>query len=171
LAWPIEPIGVVRSDRVDLDHTPVQAGLNPREIARAILDDRYADALDGLADFSHIWLVTWLGDPHDGKREPVASRQVPFLLGPQGPEVGIFATRGPRRPNPIGLSLVELVSVEPTSIRFRGVDMIDRTPLLDIKPYVERFDRPRSAIRCGWFDTVELSDGATPADLQARRRR
>jgi tRNA (Thr-GGU) A37 N-methylase len=63
LAWPIEPIGVVRSDRVDLDHTPVQAGLNPREIARAVLDDRYADALDGLADFSHIWLVTWLGDP------------------------------------------------------------------------------------------------------------
>jgi tRNA (adenine37-N6)-methyltransferase len=106
LAWPIEPIGVVRSDRVDLDHTPVQAGLNPREIARAILDDRYADALDGLADFSH----TWLGDAHDDKREPVSSRQVPFLLGPQGPEVGIFATRGPRRPNPIGLSLVDSVS-------------------------------------------------------------
>ena len=126
--WPVEPIGVIHSTHIDLDDTPVQAALNMDEIATAVVDERYAEALDGLADFSHLWLLTWLGGPHVGERTAVSPRQVPFLLGPSGPALGIFATRGPRRPNPLGLSLVELVGVEAATIHFRGVDMVDGTP-------------------------------------------
>jgi hypothetical protein len=67
---------------------------------------------------------------------------MPFLLRPQQTTMGIFATRGPRRVNPIGLSLVELIEVSGQTIHFAGVDLLDGTPVLDIKPYVSRFDRP-----------------------------
>lgn len=164
----VEPIGFVRSARLEVGHTPVQAALNLAESGVAEVDARFVDALEGLAGFSHVWLVTWLGrDAEPG----LALRQVPFLLQPDGPEVGVFATRGPRRPNPIGLSLVELVEVDGRSLRFRGVDVVDATPLLDVKPYVGRFDRPLHEPRCGWFDGVELPEAATPASLSGRARR
>ena len=83
-------------------------------------------------------------------------------------EIGIFATRGPRRPSPIGLSLVELLAVEGATVHFRGVDIVDGTPVLDIKTYVTRFDEPVSDVRVGWFDTVEINDGVTPESLRPR---
>jgi tRNA (Thr-GGU) A37 N-methylase len=79
--------------------------------------------------------------------------------------MGTFATRGPRRVNPIGLSLVHVLAVEDRSVRFGGVDLLDGTPVIDLKPYVTRFDRPDGEPRCGWFDTVEIRDGVTPVDL------
>ena len=83
--------------------------------------------------------------------------------------MGVFATRGPRRINPIGLSLVRLLAVDGREIRFAGVDMVDRTPVIDIKPYVARFDQPHAdgqpPVRCGWFDEVEIADRVTPAEL------
>jgi tRNA (adenine37-N6)-methyltransferase len=63
--------------------------------------------------------------------------------------MGILATRGPRRINPIGLSLVRLLGVDGASVRFAGVDFVDGTPVLDVKPYVARFDRPPGDVRCG----------------------
>ncbi len=103
--------------------------------------------------------MTWLGTDGDG---PVELRQVPFLLRPQGHHVGLFAMRGPRRPNPIGLSLVRLVGLDGPRITFAGVDLVDRTPVLDLKPYVAQFDRPPGHARSGWFDTADLPQGATP---------
>jgi tRNA (Thr-GGU) A37 N-methylase len=79
--------------------------------------------------------------------------------------MGIFATRGPRRVNPIGLSLVQLLGIDGPRIGFAGVDLLDGTPVLDIKPYVARFDRPPGEPRAGWFDTAPIEDGLTPARL------
>jgi tRNA (Thr-GGU) A37 N-methylase len=79
--------------------------------------------------------------------------------------MGVLATRGPRRINPIGLSLVRLLGVDGRLVRFAGVDMIDGTPVLDLKPYVTRFDRPPGEPRSGWFDSIDFVEGATPNDL------
>jgi tRNA-methyltransferase O len=81
--------------------------------------------------WTHLWLLTSLGGGQERDREPSEVRQVPFLAGPDGPDLGVFACGGPRRPNPVGLCLVEIVAVESTSIRFRGADMIHGIPILD----------------------------------------
>ncbi len=162
----IDPIGVVRTARADPRHTPVQAAANLDEEGVAIVDERYRAGLDGLEGFSHVWLLTWFGprgaDDVDGA--PVELHQRPFLR-PDGPPIGIFAMRGPARPVPIGLSLVEVVEVADGAVRFRGVDILDGTPLLDLKPYFADADQPRSEIRSGWFDELTIPAEATPATL------
>jgi tRNA-Thr(GGU) m(6)t(6)A37 methyltransferase TsaA len=159
-------IGVVRSRRTDLANTPVQAGLNRDEVARVEINEAFADGLDALEDFDYVWLLTWLAGSDDRREEPTPLRQVPLLLRRRRRAKGIFATRGPRRINPIGLSLVKVLTVEGSVVRFSGVDLLDGTPVIDVKPYVTRFDRPpESSPRCGWFDLVELPLGATPASL------
>ena len=142
-------------------------------ILRDRLKQRLEEGLDGLQDFAYAWLLTWLHRPDrpvtpSGERggRP-AMRQVPFLLRREGRAMGMFATRTPRRVNPIGLSLVELLEVTGTTVRFAGVDLLDGTPVLDIKPYVTRFDRPPGEPRCGWFDQVAMREGSTPAQLAA----
>ncbi len=75
---------------------------------------------------------------------------------------GVFATRSPARPNPIGLSLVRLLKIEGTTLYVKGVDIVDGTPLLDIKPYVPKFDN-RRAPRIGWFNT-KISKVTTTKD-------
>jgi tRNA (Thr-GGU) A37 N-methylase len=79
--------------------------------------------------------------------------------------MGIFATRGPRRVNPIGLSRIQLLLVTDPTVEFAGVDLADRTPVIDLNPYVTRFDRPPGKPRCGWFDQLTISDGTTPEQL------
>jgi tRNA-Thr(GGU) m(6)t(6)A37 methyltransferase TsaA len=157
-------IGVVRTARSTPEATPVQSSLNPTEQGTIEIDARYAEGLVGLAGFDHAWIVSWLG--RDGRPAgPPEMTQVPFLLRPQRRRMGLFATRGPRRVNPIGLSLVTLLGVTGATVRFAGVDLVDGTPVLDLKPYVTRFDRPPGDPRCGWFDTTEMADGVTPAEL------
>jgi len=161
---PIEVIGLIRTSHTDFESTPLQAALNPGELGTIELFEPFVEGLSGLEEFDYLWLLTWLdtsGEP--GERAPM--KQIPFLLRPQQRSMGIFAARGPRRPNPIGLSLVRLLEVTGPRIQFAGVDMVDETPVIDIKPYVTRFDRPGGHPRCGWFDTVILPEGATPAAL------
>ena len=110
-------------------------------------------------------MLSWLHRPDGGISRSVPLRQVPFLLRSRQRQVGIFATRGPRRVNPIGLSLIELLEVTPAAVHFAGVDLIDGTPVIDLKPYVNRFDQPDEEARCGWFDEVTMEDEITPADL------
>ena len=170
-AVPLPVIGVVRTGHHELGTTPIQGGLNRTEHGTLEVAGPYRDGLDGLAGFGYAWLLTWLHRP-DRPVTPAgtsggrpAMRQVPFLLRRQGRALGMFATRTPRRVNPIGLSLVELLDVTGGTVRFAGVDLLDGTPVLDIKPYVTRFDRPPREPRCGWFDQVEMRDGSTPAQL------
>jgi tRNA-Thr(GGU) m(6)t(6)A37 methyltransferase TsaA len=156
-------VGVVRCGRTDRAMTPVQAGLNPDEEAVVEIRPEWVEALAGLADFSHVWLLTWLRASAEPPRAP--TRQTPFLLQQQGREVGTFAMRGPSRPTPIGLSLVRVLAVARDAVRFAGVDMVDGTPVLDIKPYVPAFDRPAGEVRAGWYDEIELATASTPTSL------
>jgi tRNA-Thr(GGU) m(6)t(6)A37 methyltransferase TsaA len=157
-------IGVVRTSHHELETTPIQAVLNRAEHGTIEIAERYRDGLDGLADFDYAWLLTWLHRPRDpGANAPL--RQVPFLLRPQQRRMGIFATRGPRRVNPVGLSLIQLLAVTGEAVVFAGVDLLDGTPVIDLKPYVTRFDQPPGNPRCGWFDEVTIADGTTPGQL------
>ena len=157
-------IGVVRTSHQELETTPIQAGLNRAEHGTIEIAEPYRDGLEGLADFDYAWLLSWLHRPRDPDGD-APLRQVPFLLRRQQRAMGIFATRGPRRVNPIGLSLIQLLEVTGQAVEFAGVDLLDGTPVLDLKPYVTRFDRPPGNPRCGWFDQLTISDGTTPEQL------
>lgn len=163
VACPLDVIGVVRTARSDIETTPVQAALNRTERGTVEIFEPYVEGLSGLEGFDYAWLLTWLHRP--GDTVAAALTQVPFLLRPQQRQMGVFATRGPRRVNPIGLSLVQLLGFSGAIVAFAGVDLLDGTPVIDLKPYVTRFDRPTGEPRCGWFDTVPLPEAVTPADL------
>lgn len=164
LTVSLRAIGVVRTVHAELEATPIQAGLNRAERGTLEIAEPYREGLDGLEGFDYAWLLTWLHRPDNPNADPPL-RQVPFLLRSQRRQMGLFATRGPQRVNPIGLSLIRLLDVAGGNILFAGVDVLDGTPVIDIKPYVTRFDRPPGDPRCGWFDQVTVSDGATPAQL------
>jgi tRNA-Thr(GGU) m(6)t(6)A37 methyltransferase TsaA len=161
---PLPVIGIVRSGHTQLETTPIQAGINRGEQGTLEIAEPFRDGLEGLEDFDYAWLLTWLHAPDEPAADPPL-RQVPFLLRSQQRQMGVFATRGPRRINPIGLSLIQLLRVTGPAILFAGVDLIDGTPVIDLKPYVTRFDRPPGDPRCGWFDQLAIADGATPAQL------
>ena len=136
------PIGVVRTPFTDIDGMPVQPTAAIGTPGRIELDPAFAEGLADVDGFSHLVLLYHL-------HEVRASRLTvtPFL---DIRSHGIFATRSPARPNPIGLSTVRVVAVGASTIEIEDVDMLDGTPLLDMKPYVPAFDdRPGASI--GWF--------------------
>jgi len=176
---PLVVIGVIRSAHTEPESTPIQAALNRAGRGAIEIAEPYRDGLEGLEDFDYAWLLTWLHrpdqrgpdqhgpdqhGPHGAASHPPL-RQVPFLLRSQQRAMGIFATRGPRRVNPIGLSLIQLLEVTGQAVVFAGVDLLDGTPVVDLKPYVTRFDRPPGDPRCGWFDQIAIAEGTTPARL------
>jgi tRNA-Thr(GGU) m(6)t(6)A37 methyltransferase TsaA len=139
------PIGVVRSPYTALDGMPLQTVAGGEVEAAVELDRRVRGALRDLDGFSHLWLIAHLHRV-DGWTPEVT----PFLDDAR--PRGVLATRSPRHPNPIGLSLVELLAVEDGALRIRGVDLLDGTPVLDVKPYVPLFDaRDEAVVRTGWF--------------------
>lgn len=183
MRYAIRPIGAIHTGRVAAAETPVQSTLNPTEHGSVRLDAEYREGLTQLDGFDAVWLLTWLGptapDGSSGRTSdlveppPVALAQVPFLRSGDldAEPIGLFAMRGPRRPNPIGLHLVRLVALRDDGFDFAGVDMVDGTPLLDVKPWVARFDVPSGVdvsglVRSGWFDTVDLSGPHTPSILR-----
>lgn len=102
------------------------------------------ESLRHLETFDWIWIVSWF--------HLNGSRRRPLVRPPRGGEKrGVFATRSPHRPNPIGLSAVQLLGVEGTFVHVRGLDLLDGTPVLDIKPYIPDFDA-RPEARRGWLD-------------------
>lgn len=104
---------------------------------------QYHEGLKDLDGFSHIILLYFFHRSEGYNLQPI-----PFMdTQPRG----LFSTRAPRRPNPIGLSVVELESIENGTLHVKNVDMLDETPLLDIKPYVPHFD-PKGPVRCGWVE-------------------
>jgi tRNA-Thr(GGU) m(6)t(6)A37 methyltransferase TsaA len=117
-------------------------------------------ALRDLGGFSHLWLIV-----HLHRVDGWAPEVVPFLDADR--PRGVLATRSPRHPNPIGLSLVELVAVEAAALRIRGVDLLDGTPVLDVKPYVPLFDaRDPAAVRTGWFGAAAGRVHTTRSDAR-----
>jgi tRNA-Thr(GGU) m(6)t(6)A37 methyltransferase TsaA len=150
------PIGVLRSEHIDPTRTPIQPAFAKGCPGRAELDPEFADGLTDLDGFSHVYVLY-----HFHRAGPARLRVKPFL---QDAEHGVFATRAPARPNPIGLSIVRLVRREGSVLHLEDVDFLDGTPLLDIKPYVGRFDHVTTD-RDGWQDNV------TETEAQVRGRR
>ena len=140
-----EPIGVVHSPFTQAEGTPIQPSRADGTTGVVELDPRYADGLRDLAGFSHIILLTYL---HRAK--PYSLQVVPYLdTVPRG----LFATRAPSRPNPIGLSVVKLLGIAGPVLTVEGLDLLDGTPVLDIKPYFDDFDR-RDNVRSGWLEAA-----------------
>ena len=139
----IEPIGVIETPFRDPSGTPIQPSRAKGARGRVRIDPRFREGLKDLDGFERIWLVYWL------HRAPGVSLTVtPFL---DTSTRGIFATRSPARPSPVGISVVRLLSVGEEFLEVADVDIIDGTPLLDVKPYVPEFDcYPES--RAGWLD-------------------
>jgi tRNA (adenine37-N6)-methyltransferase len=141
-----KPIGVLRSKHTKAEVTPIQPVYSEGCNGRAEVFPEFAVGLQDLEGFSHVYLLY-----HMHKAEPSRLVVKPFL---QDVERGVFATRAPCRPNPIGLSIVKLVRCEGNVLYLEGVDVLDGTPLLDIKPYTARFDRIEDT-RNGWQDDVD----------------
>lgn len=136
------PVGVVRSRFTETSGMPIQTAGAPDEVGRLEVFAEFAPGLRDIEGFDYLILVTHL---HCCAHERL--EVVPFL---DDATHGVFATRAPARPNRLGLSIVRLTAVEGTTLHFSGNDMIDGTPVLDIKPYVPRFD-VRETERVGWF--------------------
>jgi tRNA-Thr(GGU) m(6)t(6)A37 methyltransferase TsaA len=136
------PIGVVRSPFTTLEGMPLQTVAAQGVQGAVELEPAYAEGLKDLAAFSHIILLT-----HLHRMSGFSLEVTPYL---DDQLHGIFATRSPRRPNPIGLSIVRLITIEGRTLLIEDVDVLDGAPLLDLKPYVPAFDA-RETERIGWF--------------------
>jgi tRNA-Thr(GGU) m(6)t(6)A37 methyltransferase TsaA len=131
----LQPIGVVRSAFLRREETPKQG----RETsARADLEifPAFRAGLQGLAELKHAFILTWL---HQASRDML-------MVHPRGdqdrPKQGVFSTRSPHRPNPIGLNMVRIISISDSGLTVEGLEAIDGTPILDIKPFVPKLDTP-----------------------------
>lgn len=148
--YQFRPVGWIESPYKEKFGTPRQPGLVDAPLGAVVLrDDLNSDALDGLKDYSHAWLIFVFHANQSFKTgRPFEKTKVhPPRL--QGAAVGVFATRSPHRPNPVGLSLVKIERVEGRRLYIRGLDLIDGTPVLDIKPYLPTVEAPLDAFE-GW---------------------
>jgi tRNA-Thr(GGU) m(6)t(6)A37 methyltransferase TsaA len=139
----LRPIGVIHSPFVEPAGTPLQPNLAQDVEGTVEVFPEFAAALQDLEGFERIWLLYWFD-----RSAPFRPRVTPFL---DSEAHGLFATRAPCRPNPIGLSAVRLLRCEGRRLHIAGVDILDQTPLLDIKPYVPAFDH-FEVRRAGWLD-------------------
>jgi len=140
----MEPVGYVRNDiKLPKDHGWAN------EESQIVLQEHLVPALSGLGGFSHLLVVFWM---HQAKPSTAWQRR------PQGrddmPEVGLFAQRSKHRPNPIGITAVKLVRVIDNELSVRGLDAIDGTPVLDIKPYYPAYDCRHEAQVPDWVDRL-----------------
>jgi len=154
------PIGYVHSPFQTVDNMPIQPpGAADAKGTVEVLDD-FRPGLRDLEGFSHLVLLYYF---HRSKGFDL--QVVPFL---DDSSRGVFATRAPRRPNAIGLSIVHLTGMEGGTLHIRGVDVLDGTPLLDIKPYVPRFDAPAN-VRTGWLEKHQHDVSSKRSDRRFHR--
>ena len=140
-AFEFRPIGIVHSPYRTKEETPIQSRYSDARGEIEIFEE-YADGLKDLEGFSHIWVLYVFH-----KSEGHSLHVKPYL---DDELRGVFACRAPRRPNPIGMSLVELLERRNNMLLIKGLDMLDGTPVLDIKPYINEFDEMEN-IRTGWI--------------------
>ena len=160
MEFTAKPIGVIRTPFKSSDKTPIQSVDSTTKGHVEILSE-YLDALRSLDEFSHIILVYWF---HRAKQP---SMQIEPYLDTK--KHGLFSTRAPARPNPIGISIVRLCSIEGIRLNIEGVDMLDETPLIDIKPFVPEFDN-RPLATSGWLsESLLVRDHPQYADDRFER--
>ncbi|OGR53275.1 MAG: tRNA (N6-threonylcarbamoyladenosine(37)-N6)-methyltransferase TrmO [Elusimicrobia bacterium GWA2_62_23] len=161
-------LGVLESCFKEKFGTPRQPHLAPGSTARLRVHPRYSPghSLAGLANFSHVWLLSWF---HLNTNKTFHPKIHPPRM--KGGKIGVFASRSPHRPNPIGLSLARLEKVEGDTLHLSGIDLIDGTPILDVKPYLH-FSDSAPAPQAGWvpdhaFPELEVEVSARAAkDLE-----
>jgi len=141
----LKPIGIVRTEAVG-DEVK-----DKTRISHIIIRNELAEALEGIEDFSHLFVLFWLHEISEEQRKtlkvhPRGRKDLPLL--------GVFATRTNLRPNPVGLTLVELVKAEGNVLTVRGLDAFDGTPVLDVKPF-DAWDMAKDARVPGWWTKLE----------------
>ena len=155
----LQPIGIIHSPFKDIKGMPIQpSGAHGTEGLVEILPP-YIDGLQDLIGFSHIILLY-----HFHKTDRVDLVVTPFL---DSKPRGVFATRAPTRPNPIGLSIVKLNSIEHNRLHISNVDILDGTPLLDIKPYIPEFDYYPD-VKVGWLSSSKKESKTKVSDDRFR---
>jgi len=156
-ALSVEPIGYLRTVKRLKFHALHQPRETLPEESRVELRNgkRFEGAVRDLDGFSRIWLVWWF------HRNP---NWRPMVLPPRGPSVrrGVFATRSPHRPNPIGISPVQLLKISGLTLHIGPCDLLDGTPILDIKPYLPAYDAFPNE-KAGWWDEVETEEQTSPS--------
>uniref|UniRef100_A0A1B0CEN9 TsaA-like domain-containing protein n=1 Tax=Lutzomyia longipalpis TaxID=7200 RepID=A0A1B0CEN9_LUTLO len=165
------PIGTIRTPFPEKRGVPRQASISTQ--IEGIIDLTYdtfnnpEHSLEGLEEFSHIWVIYYF---HRNACHAKAKVAPPRL---DGNRIGVFSSRSPHRPCPLGLSLVEITKIDGSKIHFRGIDMVDGSPVFDIKPYVPQYDMPSKEIsHPEYFDTEfinarEAPDGQETSDVLA----
>ncbi|MGE3190903.1 MAG: tRNA (N6-threonylcarbamoyladenosine(37)-N6)-methyltransferase TrmO [Vicinamibacterales bacterium] len=143
MAFTFTPIAVVRSGFHDRSEIPKGPGATHTREGIIAVNPELEAALTDIEGFSHLYVI-WVFDRGEPGYELLATP--PNATSPHG----LFATRTPRRPNPIALTVVELVGRDGPNLRVRGLDMLDGTPVLDIKPYLSSV--PADTLRLGWLD-------------------
>jgi tRNA-Thr(GGU) m(6)t(6)A37 methyltransferase TsaA len=148
----MHPIGIIHSPYKESRNMPIQGTFDNGVEAWLELKDEYTKGLKDLDTFSHAIIIYYF---HRSRREDIAGR--PFL---EKCKHGIFAIRSPHRPNHIGFSIIKIKSIKANRVYFTEVDVLDETPLLDIKPYVKYFDNRENVIS-GWLEK-HFKHGKTP---------
>lgn len=141
----IRPIGFVKNSIKE-----PRFGDFADEVSEIVVDDKFTDALNGIEDYSHVIIVYWM--------DRVKTRVITHR--PQGnpdvPVVGIFSCRCPERPNPIAITTVRLVGREGNKIKVKGLDILDNTPIVDIKPYWPQYDKVEGERIPDWVNKLEF---------------
>lgn len=154
-----KPIGIIHTPFQTIDGMPIQPASAAAAPATVEVLPAYAAGLADLEGFSHLILIY-----HFHQVRAAKLTVTPFL---DDRPHGVFATRAPTRPNPIGLSIVELIRRAENILHVANADIVDGTPLLDIKPYVPAFDRPEN-VRSGWLTQAEGKLPETRSDERFR---
>ena len=150
-----EPIGIIRTPFKTKAGMPIQSGGAKGEKGQVILKEEFTKGLTDLNGFSHIILIY-----HFHQSKGYDTLITPFL---DNKKRGVFATRAPKRPNPIGVSVVRLNTIDNNILHIENVDMLDETPLLDIKPYIPDFD-VHGVDRLGWIKDKKVKLDETRSD-------
>jgi tRNA-Thr(GGU) m(6)t(6)A37 methyltransferase TsaA len=138
-----QPIGIIHSPFDEPGLTPIQSQAARGTTGEVMVYEEFAEGLEDLEGFSNIILIYQFH-----LSSGFSLKVIPYL---DKQERGVFSTRAPRRPNAIGMSIVQLDSVNGNILNIKGLDVVDGTPLLDIKPYVPQFN-PDGNIRIGWLE-------------------
>jgi len=141
----LKQIATINSPFCSLENMPIQPKGAKETIATIEFKKEFQDGLKDLNGFSHIYLIYYFHKVKEHKLQVVPFNDLTNTVR------GVFSTRTPMHPNSIGLSVVELIDVKGNIVTIKGIDILDGTPLLDIKPYIENFDKIDGVTKSGWM--------------------
>jgi tRNA-Thr(GGU) m(6)t(6)A37 methyltransferase TsaA len=141
----LQQIGTIKTPFNELENMPVQPRGAKDTIATIEFKDEFSEGLKDLDGFSHVYLIYYFHKVTEHKLSVIPFNDL------NNKKRGVFSTRTPVHPNQIGLSVVELINIQNNIVTIKGVDILDKTPLLDIKPYIENFDKIDGITKSGWM--------------------